>query len=189
MSNSVLTIVGKARVVRTEALDYYFIGPCYSVIAPVGSHDDDTLMLLHFCEEHVDVVAAVLLPVLKDGLTLIKEQQSIMDLGLPAYPSNMLCADLCQRGGEVDEQHLPMDMLSDSIGHHGLAHSTGPMKQQHQPPRTPNCKADNQLAGGHIAAFCCIARHFPVSLQGSNEIAGRKPVVATSAEALQTAAG
>lgn len=97
MSNSVLTIVGKARVVRTEALDYYFIGPCYSVIAPVGSHDDDTLMLLHFCEEHVDVVAAVLLPVLKDGLTLIKEQQSIMDLGLPAYPSNMLCADLCQR--------------------------------------------------------------------------------------------
>ena len=67
------------------------------MIAPVGSHDDDALMLLHFCEEHVDVVAAVLLPVLKDGLTLIKEQQSIMNLGLPACPGNMLLADLCQR--------------------------------------------------------------------------------------------
>ncbi len=54
-------------------------------------------MLLHFCEEHVDVVAAVLLSVLKDGLTLIKEQQSIMDLGLPAHPGNTLFADLYQR--------------------------------------------------------------------------------------------
>ena len=61
-----------------------------STVAPVGSHDDDALMLLHFCEEHVDMVAAVLLPVLKNGLTLIKEQQSIMDLGLPACPGNTL---------------------------------------------------------------------------------------------------
>ena len=55
-------------------------------------------MLLHFCEEHVDVVAAVLLPVLKDGLALIKEQQSIVDLCLPACPGNTLFADLYQRG-------------------------------------------------------------------------------------------
>ena len=68
-----------------------------SVIAPVGSHDDDALMLLHFCEEHVDVVAAMLLPVFKDGLALIKEQQSIMDLCLPACPCNMLFAKLYQR--------------------------------------------------------------------------------------------
>ena len=42
-------------------------------------------MLLHLCQQHVDMVAAVLLPVLKDGFTLIKEQQRIMDFGLPAY--------------------------------------------------------------------------------------------------------
>ncbi len=54
-------------------------------------------MLLHFCEEHVDVVAAMLLPVFKDGLALIKEQQSVVDLCLPACPGNTLFADLYQR--------------------------------------------------------------------------------------------
>ena len=42
-------------------------------------------MLLHLCQQHVDMVAAVLLPVLKDGFTLVKEQQCIMDFGLPAW--------------------------------------------------------------------------------------------------------
>ena len=50
---------------------------------PVGGHDDDAFMLLNFREEHVDVVATMLLPVLKDGFTFIKEQQSIMDLRFP----------------------------------------------------------------------------------------------------------
>lgn len=40
-------------------------------------------MLLNFREEHVDVVATVLFPVLKDGFTFIKEQQGIMDLRFP----------------------------------------------------------------------------------------------------------
>lgn len=39
-----------------------------------------------------------------------------------------------------------------------------------------------QPAGGQVFALCCIARHCPVSLQGPNEIAGSKPVLATSAE-------
>lgn len=42
-------------------------------------------MFLHLSQQHVDVVAAVLLSVLKDGFTLVEEQQRIMNLGLPAY--------------------------------------------------------------------------------------------------------
>ena len=42
-------------------------------------------MLLNFRQEQVDMMAAMLLPVFKDGFTLIKEQQSIMNLGFPAH--------------------------------------------------------------------------------------------------------
>ena len=41
-------------------------------------------MLLNFCQEHVDMVAAMLLPVFENCFTLIKEQQSIMYLCFPA---------------------------------------------------------------------------------------------------------
>ena len=41
-------------------------------------------MFLHLSQQHVDMVAAVLLPVLKDGFTLVKKEQGIMNFGLPA---------------------------------------------------------------------------------------------------------
>ena len=51
---------------------------------PVRGHDDDAIMFLHLRQQLVYVVAAVLLPVLKNGFALIKEEQRIMNLGLPA---------------------------------------------------------------------------------------------------------
>ena len=60
-------------------------GNAWHDVGPVGRHDDDALMLLHLCQQHVNMVAAVLLPVLKNGFTLVKKQQCIMDFGLPAY--------------------------------------------------------------------------------------------------------
>ena len=59
-------------------------------VAPVCCHDDDAIMLLNFCQQQIDMVAAVLLPILKDGFTLIKEQQSIMNFCLPADRCNKL---------------------------------------------------------------------------------------------------
>lgn len=45
-------------------------------------------MFLYLRQQHVDMVAAVLLPVLKNGFTLVKEQQCVMNLGLPASVSH-----------------------------------------------------------------------------------------------------
>ena len=61
-------------------------------LLPVGGHDDDAFMLFHLCQKHVDMVAAVLLSVLKNGFTLIKEQQSIVNLCFPAdqHPAELL---------------------------------------------------------------------------------------------------
>lgn len=58
-------------------------------------------MFLYLRQQHVDVLAAVLLPVLKDGFTLVKEQQCIMYLGLPASVSRQL-----NRSANLQEEHF-----------------------------------------------------------------------------------
>ena len=63
-------------------------------------------MLLHFCEEHVNMIAAVLLPVLKNGFTLVKEQQSVMDLCFPAAtPKRQVYLGICKTPYKPETQN------------------------------------------------------------------------------------
>lgn len=57
----------------------------------------------------------------------------------PEDEANILTCLIIAQGWEIDEQYFSADMLGNCIGHHGLAHPTCPMEQQHQPPTTPNC--------------------------------------------------
>ena len=63
-------------------------------------------MLLNLCQQQIDMVAAVLFPILKDGFTLIKEQQGIMNLCLPA-DSPHDCLPSCNEL-QLDTMRLPM---------------------------------------------------------------------------------
>ena len=47
-----------------------------------------------------------LLPRLKDGLTLVKEQNGVVDLGLPEDELEILSSTHAAQRGEVDQQHL-----------------------------------------------------------------------------------
>ena len=60
---------------------------------------------LNLCEQHVDVVTS-LLPRLKDGLTLVKEQDGVVDLGLPEDEFEVLTSTHATQGGEVDQKNL-----------------------------------------------------------------------------------
>ena len=73
--------------------------------------------------------------------------------GPPEDEADCLACFIAAQGGKVDEQHLPVNMLGDSIGHHGLANSTGPMKQQHQTSRTPNYDARTMQDSGRVQLF------------------------------------
>lgn len=46
------------------------------------------------------------LPCLKDGLTLVKEQDGIVDLGLSEYELEILSSTHATQRGEVDQQNL-----------------------------------------------------------------------------------
>lgn len=84
-----------------------------SKVAPVGGHDDDAIVLLHLSQQQVDMMAAMLLPVLKDSFALIKEQQCIMNLSLPAgTPSaarSIVCVQEKKRSVQVGYGRLWID--------------------------------------------------------------------------------
>ena len=63
------------------------------------------MLPLDFSEQHVDIMSSFL-PRLKDGLTLVKEQNGVVDLGFPEYELEVLSSTHAAQGGEVDQQHL-----------------------------------------------------------------------------------
>ena len=60
---------------------------------------------LYLCQQGVHVMAAFL-PRLKDGLTLVKEQDGIVDLGLTEYELEVLPCSHAPQGREVDQKNL-----------------------------------------------------------------------------------
>lgn len=58
---------------------------------------------------------------------------------IPEDEANGGAGFVAAKGREVDEQHFTAYMLGHCICHHGFAHPTGPMEQQHQAPSAPDC--------------------------------------------------
>ena len=60
---------------------------------------------LNLREEHVDVMTA-LVPRLKNGLALVEEEDSVVDLGLAEYELEVLSGGHASKRREVDQQNL-----------------------------------------------------------------------------------
>ena len=60
---------------------------------------------LYLCQQGVHIMAAFLSG-LKDGFTLIEEQDGVIDLGLTKYELEVLPGSHASKGGEVDQKDL-----------------------------------------------------------------------------------
>ena len=68
-------------------------------------HESQLYIPLNFREQQTDAMSS-LLPRLKDGLTLIKEQNSIANPGLPEDKLKVLSSTHATQSGEVNQQYL-----------------------------------------------------------------------------------
>ena len=89
------TIVSGERE-RRSANDYCTIGSLYI---------PKLLIPFNLCEEHVDLMASFL-PALKDGLALVKEQNSVVDFGLAENELEVLARRHVPQRWEVDQENL-----------------------------------------------------------------------------------
>lgn len=81
-------------------------------------------------QKEVDSVVATLTR-FKDALTLVKEQDRIVDFSLTENPLEILVARESAKRGEVDEKNALLQVIRDGVGHHRLTRAGRAIEKHH----------------------------------------------------------
>mmetsp|Transcript_23786 Transcript_23786/g.60832 ORF Transcript_23786/g.60832 Transcript_23786/m.60832 type:complete len:546 (-) Transcript_23786:177-1814(-) len=136
--------------VRLRELDGEGDAPVHRLVEvhrPIRRQDAQPFVPLELSEHRVDLHVP-LGAVHKDGLTLVEEENGVVDLGLAEHELEDRAGRVGTEGGEVDHQHLLADERREGVRHHRLARSTRTVEEQDHATAVREALVEVELARG-----------------------------------------